>query len=76
MLFYADKLASKLIILQLMKWRNINDFVPMLKMDPKLLNQIHYSCSQDQHQLPKGFEHRIYYFSDQLQVILIDVQTL
>lgn len=62
-------LKIKLLFLQEMKPRNINDFVPLLILDSKNLANMQFHSKKEIGQLPAGYEHRIYYFSEKLHVI-------
>lgn len=46
--------------------RNINDFVPLLKVTAPRLNQIRKLTKAERNLIPGG--HRIYFFSDSLNV--------
>lgn len=59
-------LQRKIACIESMKPRDINDFIPLLGIQTKLLLQIKFINDHDR--LPKGFPHRIYYFSHIFQV--------
>lgn len=67
-----DELKQKITCVQSMRPHDINDFLPLVLIPSKSLVQIKSTTDQDI--LPDGFTHRIYYFSDALQVSVIQVE--
>lgn len=69
----ACDLKGRLELIQRMKPKHINDFVPLLLFDQIKLEEVVNSAQNDIHVLPNGYIHRIYYLSDKLQVKTINV---
>jgi hypothetical protein len=56
----------KFMLLESMNPRDINDFVPLIKMPLKSLNKLLKTTEKEASFLAEG--HRVYYFSDRLNV--------
>lgn len=68
LLSYKHKLITvKLPIIQAMKPRDINDFIPLLKVTAPRLAQLRQLTKMEESFMPSG--HRIYFLSDKLKVI-------